>query len=168
MGLDMYLYRKISLWDYKPDSSSLFVTGKYNTNQHITKQINIENLGYLAFEIGYWRKANHIHKWFVDHVQDGNDDCAEHYVSKQHLEELYDRCLVIKDIEQSSSSLEEKQEKYEELLPTQSGFFFGNTNYTEDYLDGINETIAIIEKEKESEFWNDSELSVFYSYHSSW
>lgn len=25
-------------------------------------------------EIGYWRKANHIHKWFVDKVQGGDDD----------------------------------------------------------------------------------------------
>lgn len=28
-------------------------------------------------EIGYWRKANHIHKWFVDCVQDGEDDCEK-------------------------------------------------------------------------------------------
>jgi hypothetical protein len=26
--------------------------------------------------VGYWRKANAIHRWFVEHVQDGNDDLA--------------------------------------------------------------------------------------------
>ena len=36
-------------------------------------------------EVGYWRKANQIHKWFVDNVQDGVDDCGEYKVTKEQL-----------------------------------------------------------------------------------
>ena len=28
-------------------------------------------------QIASWRKANAIHKWFVDNVQDGVDDCGD-------------------------------------------------------------------------------------------
>ena len=37
--------------------------------------IEFDRLSYIDEEVGYWRKANAIHKWFVDNVQDGNDDC---------------------------------------------------------------------------------------------
>ena len=45
--------------------------------------------------VGYWRKANHIHKWFVDNVQDGEDDCREYDVSIEQLHELRNICFDI-------------------------------------------------------------------------
>ena len=39
-------------------------------------------------KVAYWRKANAIHGWFVDNIQDGVDDQNEYYVSKEKLEEL--------------------------------------------------------------------------------
>lgn len=45
--------------------------------------------------VGYWRKANHIHKWFVDNVQDGEDDCKEYRVSIEQLHKLRDICFDI-------------------------------------------------------------------------
>ena len=45
MGLDMYLYGVKSEFDQHD----------YNIGHVIT-----------ATEIGYWRKANQIHRWFVD------------------------------------------------------------------------------------------------------
>lgn len=45
-------------------------------------------------QVGYWRKANHIHNWFVENVQDGEDDCRYHgEVTKEDLEELLVSCL---------------------------------------------------------------------------
>ena len=41
-------------------------------------------------ELAYWRKANQIHKWFVDNVQEGVDNCGEYYVSHEKLQELLD------------------------------------------------------------------------------
>ena len=52
----------------------------------------------LKFPIITWRKGNAIHKFFVDEVQDGNDNCERHYVSRETLQELLDRITTILDI----------------------------------------------------------------------
>lgn len=85
-------------------------------------------------EVGYWRKANAIHKWFVDNVQDGIDDCDYHReVTKEDLEKLLDVChKVICNIHLA-----------EGLLPTESGFFFGSTQYDEWYIADLKRTIDI-------------------------
>lgn len=33
--------------------------------------VNPEKVEYIEEEFGYWRKANAVHKWFVDNVQNG-------------------------------------------------------------------------------------------------
>jgi hypothetical protein len=55
-------------------------------------------------------------------------------------------------------------ERAEELLPTQSGFFFGSTDYDEGYKQDLEYTVERIEK-----ILNDSALEKceFY-YQSSW
>ena len=44
-------------------------------------------------EVGYWRKANAIHGWFVRELADGVDECQEIPVSKIKLLELQALCL---------------------------------------------------------------------------
>jgi len=88
------------------------------------------------YKIGYWRKANHIHNWFVTHCAEGVDECQEIYVSFNELEDLYNACdAVMKDHSKAS-----------ELLPTQSGFFFGGTDYDDYYFQDIQDTMEILEK----------------------
>lgn len=120
----------------------------------------------LATEVGYWRKANQIHNWFVEHVQDGIDDCCYHNeVTKEVLEELLDTCTKVYEsctmilgpvkngamfkngewidcIEPGKVVIDPTLAK--ELLPTTSGFFFGGTDYDEYYVDQIENTIRII------------------------
>ena len=49
-------------------------------------------------ESSRWRKANQIHNWFVENVQDGIDDCSYHNeVTKEILEELLDICQRVLD-----------------------------------------------------------------------
>ena len=134
-----------------------------------------------------WRKANEIHSWFVDNVQDGEDDCRYHReVTKEVLEKLLDVCnkvlasceLVNGEIE-NGYNFDEKGNrvpilvygKYvkdssvaEELLPTASGFFFGGTNYDEYYVEDIENTIDIITQVLES---TDFDKEMVY-YVSSW
>lgn len=87
-------------------------------------------------EIGYWRKANQIHNWFVLNVQDGVDQCQKSPVSREDIQHLKDLCQkVLDDTEQA-----------EKLLPTRSGFFFGGTEYDEWYLNDIKDTIAICDR----------------------
>jgi hypothetical protein len=85
-------------------------------------------------EVGYWRKANQIHRWFVQNVQNGVDDCGDYKVTKEQLIQLRDECnQVLND-----SSLAES------LLPTQSGFFFGETVYEDGYYVSLDYTVGII------------------------
>lgn len=55
--------------------------------------IDLKKVNCIRESVGYWRKANQIHKWFVDNVQDGNDDCKSYYVSTEDLEKLLNICI---------------------------------------------------------------------------
>lgn len=96
-------------------------------------------------EVAYWRKANAIHNWMVQNVQFGEDDCRDYWVSKEKLEELLDVCnRVLVD-----NSLAPK------LLPTQSGFFFGSTDYDEWYFETVKYTKKMIEDLIEKDDFED-------------
>ena len=87
-------------------------------------------------EVGYWRKANHIHKWFVDNIQKGNDNCRRYLVPKSKLKGLLLLCeMVCKDPKLAK--------KY---LPNRDGFFFGGVAYDEYYFSATEETRDIIKK----------------------
>ena len=164
MGLDMYLEKRIYLGLSTHDD-------KFNGEIHLewaNKEIpvNIKDVSSVNIEVGYWRKANQIHKWFVDNVQDGEDDCKDYWVSPEKLQELLNTCkkvLEFKTIEDT----EEKECKCAELLPTQTGFFFGSYEYDDWYFDQIEDTIAILEK-IDLEEDRQSKLVISYYYSSSW
>lgn len=135
MGLDMYLYKKNYIWSgdwIKPEMKQEVVVKK---GGEVDNSIKPERVKYVVEEVGYWRKANQIHQWFVDNVQGGIDECQSSYVSRERLEELLGICKNIK----ADNSLAES------LLPTQSGFFFGGTEYDEWYFNDIDSTISILE-----------------------
>lgn len=113
MGLDMYLERKS----------------------------NEPNEDYYE-EIGYWRKANAIHNWFVENVQNGVDDCDRYPVTQEQLEDLQTLCFEV----MADHSKMADHSTAEKLLPTISGFFFGSTEYDEWYFDDIVSTIEILQK----------------------
>ena len=88
--------------------------------------------------IGYWRKANQIHRWMVDNVQYGRDDCNPYEMSTDKMEKLVEACRRVLDIRDSEVS--------DVLLPTTSGFFFGSTDYDEYYYDDVEYTKALFEE----------------------
>ena len=90
----------------------------------------------VAIEVGYWRKANQIHDWFVNNVQGGEDECRAHRVGREQLQELKDTCLAVLD----------NRSLAKELLPSASGFFFGGTDYDEWYFSQLESTIKIIDE----------------------
>lgn len=102
-------------------------------DQYLNKRINCG--AEFIEEIAYWRKANHIHRWFVENVQGGKDDCDIYYLSEEKLKQLLDKCKKVKENKNAAS----------ETLPTQDGFFFGGTDYDEDYYESIDYTIKVIE-----------------------
>ena len=137
MGLDQYLYaeRYTSPAEWRGEES----------NQTFNKLVEVCGMGdkklaefpaaTVKFNIGYWRKANAIHQWFVDNCQGGEDDCGEYSVDREKLQELKDLCLEVLANPSKSG----------ELLPTQSGFFFGSTEYDEYYRYDLESTVAIID-----------------------
>jgi len=150
MGLDMYLEKRtyVKQWDHQSaeEKHEVAVTkGGQPTN------IDPKKIKYIIEEAGYWRKANQIHRWFVENVQNGVDNCGEYYVGSEKLTELLELC---KKVEADHSLADE-------LLPSASGFFFGGTDYDEWYYNDITNTIAILEEALEDEHGD------FY-YSSSW
>lgn len=137
MGLDMYLYLRKE--DYKSSFDNkigLYPEELRNFEKDILNRNFASKSIKICYQVGYWRKANAIHKWFVDVCADGNDDCSPVYVRLDNLQELQNLCKeVLKN-----------KEKASELLPTESGFFFGTTEYDEWYFKDIAYTIEIIDK----------------------
>ena len=122
MGLDMYLNAKRYLWHTEDE-----VVNKITSN---FPELGEGKIKQLTAEVGYWRKANCIHKWFVDNVQEGEDDCGDYEVSNDKLKELLDL------IDQVLAN----KKKAHKLLPNQSGFFFGGTEYDDYYYADLRDT----------------------------
>lgn len=141
----MYLTRKVDVSDY-------YIKFEPKGNQ---PALEIKNPVSVTEDFGYWRKANHIHNWFVLNIQNGNDDCAKYYISKEKFEELINICQKVL----SDHSLAEK------LLPTVGGFFFGDQEYNEYYFGSVKYTLDICQKALELE--GNKPYNKFY-YQSSW
>lgn len=133
MGLDMFLYgvEYHSEYDEEEDNDKSY---------------------YVMTEEIYWRKANQIHRWFVENVQHNIDNCAMYYVSKMSLCELKELCEKV---------LEDK-ELANELLPVGKGFFFGSVEYDEWYFKDLEYTVEKLDELLKNEKYD------FYKYQSSW
>ena len=64
MGLDMYLSKKtyVKRWDHNRPEEQHEVTVRLGGVAR--KDIDPKKISYIEEEVGYWRKANQIHKWF--------------------------------------------------------------------------------------------------------
>lgn len=142
MGLDMFLLKNTYLYGKNVE---VYVNGELDTD------IKPERVKHIQEEVLHWRKANAIHKWFVDHVQYGEDDCGYHDV---HIDDLKNLLDTINTVLQDPS-------KAPDLLPTQSGFFFGNTEFNDLYWAELNRT-----KEALTEIIDEPDR--YYLYHASW
>lgn len=128
MGLDMYLKAERYIW-YNEDELGDEVKKSFPELPEGAKIKQVEA------EVGYWRKANQIHRWFVDNVQEGVDECQKSPVDREQIKELLELCKKV----------EEDASQASKLLPTQSGFFFGGTEYDDWYMKDIQDTIKICE-----------------------
>tara|TARA_R100001440_G_scaffold3729_2_gene8810 strand:- start:8628 stop:9092 length:465 start_codon:yes stop_codon:yes gene_type:complete len=154
MGLDMYLNSKMYVknWEHTPAESRTKITCTINK-----KRVDTKKVMYLEFEVAYWRKDNHIHRWFVENVQDGVDNCQSHHVPHKKLKELVKLCGRLSKLYRED---EKEALKYaKEILPTQEGFFFGDTGYDEYYWGSLEETLVML---------SDIDEDLEYYYQSSW
>lgn len=138
MGLDMYLTKTTYVGaNHEHRKVSGVVSPTENTGTPHEKPIKVElnRISTIRERVGYWRKANAIHGWFVREVQDGVDECEENNVEYSKLPEL--RALCDRAINKDQSALEE-------LKPT-SGFFFGSTEVDQFFFEDLKNTIKIID-----------------------
>jgi len=155
MGLDMYLTKKASVKNWLHDEADTrFEVTITKGGKDITKLF--EEITYVESDILYWRKANAIHKWFVDNVQHGEDDCKQYYVSHSDLVSLLEVINQVLD----------EPGKAHDLLPCQNGFFFGTDEYDEYYFGALKETKDILEIE--IKLAEESGLDFEFYYQSSW
>ena len=156
MGLDMYLER----------SSRRLAPEVYDWRQErgyeyeVAGQPNFHRSHGIAL---YLRKQNAIHRWFVENVQGGADNCERHAVEVADLERLRDACervlgstrlvpgkvLAYIDINgehHDDGMVLEDDSVAREVLPTQEGFFFGDTDYDQYYWEGLVETRDTIDQ----------------------
>lgn len=123
IGLDMYFYGRRYLWSAADEP-------KQQAMAQLFPEIHGAKIDEVKANFKYWRKFNALHRWFVDNVQDGVDECQEAEVTVEHLHRLRDICAaIIADPSQASV-----------LLPTSDGFFFGSTAYDEYYFNDVKDT----------------------------
>lgn len=157
MGLDQYLYANV----YLSDGSWLGAERNkaFEKVKEVLEADSFINKDYpsasVNVKVGYWRKANQIHNWFVENVQDGEDNCAEYYVSRDQLQELLQVCKEVK--------ASKHPDVVNDLLPPAQGFFFGSYEIDDWYWEQIDDTIEQLERvlSKVPEDWS-------FAYQSSW
>ena len=145
MGLDMYLQRA----------------------KEVEQQAFSDAHDDILSGVIYWRKANSIHAFFCDNgalEADGQEDVGYYLVGRDAILNLIERITAI-----ISDKPKQEQVKYydvsksaevtetvdyqlnitlaEELLPTRSGFFFGNTDYNYWYYTDLVRTADLLKKE---------------------
>ena len=144
MGLDMYLYIRKSEYCskyYKDEGFDLKLELPKDVSRFFPNLTDLTISRTIDYKVGYWRKANQIHNWFMqncanrDEYDNPIDDCRPIEITVDKLEALLDTCKkVLADHSLAGS-----------LLPTTDGFFFGSTEYDDYYFGEIEQTVEIIE-----------------------
>lgn len=141
MGLDMYLYGREFVSGYDASGEE--------EGERFSKVIDLAGFdrdlvdggsphAEVSVCIGYWRKANAIHAWFVDQCGGGRDECQEVYVSLDSLTELRNLCADLLATEDAERAVEE--------LSPRPGFFFGSTDIDEWYWEDLRHTVKVLDK----------------------
>ena len=137
MGLDMYLSLRKN--EYKSsirnDVENLYPEELSSFENAIKKRNFVSIQTKTDYQIGYWRKANAIHNWFVNKCANGVDDCRPIILQDEEIEGLLK--VINKVLDDHSLA--------PQLLPTQNGFFFGDTNYDAWYFNELEYTKDILE-----------------------
>jgi len=146
MGLDMYLFRNIYIgaqYEHREVKGTvdIEIRGK-------NVPINLNELSEIVLIGIQWRKAHVIHKWFVDNIQHGDDDCRSYYLEIDDLQQLYDLCCeTIKN----------------KAVSNEPGFVFGPNEYEDyDFED------VVWTKDQLKEIIDNHNNFYTYTYESSW
>jgi hypothetical protein len=133
MGLDQYLHAE----NYISGNSQKELLGEalrlVNAESFVDDYVPSAS---ISVRVGYWRKANQVHQWFVDNVQGGEDNCGRYHVSREQLRELLETCKQVRASKHPDVA--------NDLLPPQVGFFFGSYEIDEWYWEQLDSTIVLL------------------------
>lgn len=143
MGLDMYLNKCYFIGPtYEVVNDELEKKYKQPIKiENDTKkilEINSSRISEIKEEVGYWRGAYSINKWFEDNTEESNDEGIEFRVSIDELKKLLSDCKKVMELDYNSA---------QEIIPHHTRYFF-TTEESRDkyYFNEIKNTIDIIEK----------------------
>ena len=147
MGLDMYLsarkhINKINWNKLDHNSDAKYSDATYPQWTDVVNSAGLDTLVDIesiygvdvSVNVAYWRKVNSVHGWFVNNVQQGEDNCGEYYVSHEKLKELANTCRLAINT------------KNPNLIPPQEGFFFGGTDIDEWYWKDLMDTVEQLQR----------------------
>lgn len=158
------------------------------TKEKIKPLQNIYSKKSTIFEtVASLEKANQIHAWFVNNVQNGVDNNSYYFVTEDDFLELKEICEKVLELNPynlnkdsyllyySANNLIEKviitKEQYSKLeselnkiLPTKEGFFFGPIDYALSYFLNVKNTLEMLTKILDNANFENE----VYLYHSSW
>lgn len=143
IGLDMYLENHvyISGWGHSSSEEQKAYEALLTLTEMQEFATDSSPGAYVHINIAYWRKANAIHGWFVNNVQDGKDECQESYVTRDQILELRQACT-----EALHAYNHGDKERCMELLPPTPGFFFGAYDLDDYYKQDLKDTIEQLDR----------------------
>lgn len=155
----MYAARRLYVKQWEHQSPDERYTVQIARGGKPVPGIQPDRISVVEEEVMYWRKANHIHGWFVDNVQGDKDDCGTYRIIEEKIRRLLSHCETVigasklvdgqvidsytfddngnKVFQRKPGQVIEDPTAAKLFLPTKAGFFFGCTEYDEDYLDEV-------------------------------
>lgn len=102
MGLDMYLEAKLHLPPYSEELAPVRqaigqAIGYTPPKQKPGDDATLLEITGVTVRVGYWRKFDPLHQWFVNHVQEGHDDCRPAYIAPDVLDVLEEQLDQVSD-----------------------------------------------------------------------
>jgi hypothetical protein len=159
MGLDQYLYLRKHISQSETDERWQSVVGLALDGLTLISDLGVS----ISYPIGYWNKANAIHGWFVENVQGGRDDCGTYFFGIDALISLRDACQQVL----AAPDRQSMEEIGQEVLPPLRGYYFGDYEIDEFYVEYLTKTIHIID-EAVTAMGDDCGWSIDFAYSSSW
>lgn len=164
MGLDMYLTKRTYIgaeYEHREVRGKIDITIK---GEPVT--IDFNRVHTIIEKVGYWRKANQIHNWFVQNVQGGHDNHDEYRVSREQFQNLLDDINTVLN----AKGYDDEADVIEDLLPTHDGFFFGSTEIGEWYWGDLEYTKNLIQTvlNEIDEVEKNNHIYVTFYYQASW
>lgn len=183
----MYLYKKtyVKNWNHTSPEQQHRISVEIGGSPR--KDIRPERISYITEEVGYWRKFNALHGWFVQNCGDGEDKCQEIYVGEDNMKELLGILNKVQTILNESElvtkvqkdwngkdyevQVYDKTDEVEEIFAPTEGFFFGSNEIDRYFKEDVDRTIEMIEGLLKENVGDDTTKGIYsgdFYYQASW